>query len=453
MPRYERIKPLQVITSSELGSFRACPQQHAFAYIDLLRPKIEAPFFGFGRAFHAGIEASIRCAFAPEVRALERDERMRKARDAAEVATHVVLSEYERKIRHADDLHPERVRGLEAEALERVKLANVLLARQIDQTADDYEHLLPVAIERAFEVPVLSVDGARRVPVRLRGVIDAVWYDPDQFDLVVDDHKTTTKGVDYYTPKLSADPQLCGYLHATRSLAADGTLFDVAQLRTWGWPEDEITRVLQAAKAGKIGVGRVRYNVSRKKIPTEPRVLKDGTISAARIDTTAEVYEAAMLRQVERCLACGGSGVAGGGSDLPTGEEKPCKPCKGTGAGQQPSEEQRALLQSLRERPDTWFRRLEVWRTEDEIERWRRETVINAARIRSLARHPDERTRNLDHCTGPGGRCDYRQLCAETSMANEGPAEILALFRKAESAHEEWNAAQDAGDEADEPEA
>lgn len=425
-------RPLQAVSNSELQAVRNCSQLHGFAYGDLLRPHVEAPYFASGRALHVGAEAAIDAAFSEAVRWSCRndfEERLAFAIEAGQARARELNAEYRKKLEGLD-VHPEKRRERLLQADERAAMVIALVERYVRGAAADFEHLIPVAVEKRFEVPIPDAAGGRRTRVRLRGVIDVVWYDPEQGDLVIDDHKTTKKGADTFSRKLGHDPQLCGYLWAVRWLLSRGELWTVAGLRAVGLDNARINALLVAAKEGTLATGRVRYNVLRKKLPTVPQALKNGTISTKQtIDTTVEVYATAIAAQEAHCLACDGRGKVG---------DDDCKPCKGTGDGTPRSPKQAALLAQLHARGDTWFQRLEVWKTDAAVERWRREALIDARRIRELKRNPQNRTRNLWHCTGPGGRCDYAALCAETVIGTDGPPELLEAFRVAETPHEEW---------------
>lgn len=425
-------RPLQVVTNSELQGVRNCSQLHGFAYVDLLRPHVEAPYFAHGRALHAGAEAAIKTAFAADFRGDCLETRLECAIQVGQLQARALLAEYREKLAGLD-MHSEKRRERLKQADECTEMVIALVDRYVRGAAPDFEHLIPVAVEKRFEVPIPDAAGGRRTRVRLRGVIDVVWYDPEQGDLVIDDHKTTTKGADTFTRKLGHDPQLCGYLWAVRWMLSRGQLWTVASLRAVGMDNAQINGLLIAAKEGTLATGRIRYNVLRKKLPTVPTTLKNGTISTCQdIDTTSEIYAEALERQEARCLACDGTGEHEGDGG------KFCKPCKGSGDGQARNPKQAALLAQLHARPDTWFQRLEVWKTDEAIERWRREAVTDAKRIRELKRSPMLRTRNLWHCTGTGGRCDYAGLCARTTIGPDGPPELLEAFRVADTPHEEW---------------
>lgn len=422
-------RPLQVVTNSELQAVRNCSQLHGFAYDDLLRPHVEAPYFAHGRALHAGAEAAIHEAFCPVVRGLHGTnyERRRAAAIAAgQECARELLAEYRLKIAGLD-MHPEKRRDRLELADEHAEMVIALVERYVRGASADFEHLIPVAVEKRFEVPIPDAAGGRRTRVRLRGVIDVVWYDSEQGDLVVDDHKTSTARADTFTRKLGHDPQLCGYLWAVRWMLSRGQLWTVASLRAVGMSNSQINALLIAAKEGTLATGRVRYNVLRKKLPTVPTTLKNGTIATRQdIDTTGDVYATAIRAQEDHCLACDGVG------------DNDCEACNGSGEGQPRSPKQAVLLAQLYARPDTWFQRLEVWKTDEAIERWRREAVTDAKRIRELKRSPMLRTRNLWHCTAPDGRCDYAALCAQTTIGADGPPELLEAFRVADTPHEEW---------------
>ena len=48
---------MELLTSSRLKSFRACPRQHFYAHVEGYRPAREAPAMAFGTAVHEALAA------------------------------------------------------------------------------------------------------------------------------------------------------------------------------------------------------------------------------------------------------------------------------------------------------------------------------------------------------------------------------------------------------------
>jgi len=420
----EGVKVKQFVTNSELSAFRNCSQKHGFRYRDGLRPVVEAPYFADGRIFHEAAAAAIVAAFSRRDESLEY--RMGFAKLAAALAQEHAFNAYLAELQNSDG-HPAAIDGREREAHERNKIITGMVERLIDGTADDWETLLPVFVEQSYKAPIPDKNGGARTPTWHAGAYDVVWYDRERRELILEDHKTTSVGTDSFVAKLDQDPQMTGYLWGLKWLAKTGALVSQDRLLGYGWKLQEILDFeelpLFGGSQGELRIGRIRYNVVRKKLPTEPHVLKKGLVSTARLDTTSEVYEAALQTQEAKCLVC-------------TALEE-CKVCEGTGRGQPRTPEQEVFLRGLRERPNTWFSRLEVWRSDAEIDRWIRETRVDARRIRELDRRPELRTRNLWHCTGPAGHCEFSALCAETSEGNPIPDEFANSFRRSLKRHEE----------------
>jgi hypothetical protein len=133
-----------------------------------------------------------------------------------------------------------------------------------------------------------------------------------------------------------------------------------------------------------------------------------GEVSAAAIDTTFEVYQAALEAQVR-------------------------------GRFQDITDKQNARLTELSARPDTYLAQLEFYRGPEELERWRREMWVESRLMRLSETDPSMRTRNPAACSLPQSpRCVYAGLCQDPT----NPV-ARAEFRVAESRHEEVSAAHD----------
>jgi len=396
--KHSKKRTLCVLTNSETETFRTCPQKWSFAYREGLRPKVAARPLAFGSAIHSGLEAAYR-----EIAA------------ARQAGTHQGLSPEglsaisraacEAKLRAWDDTVAAASAEPNEDAVEESEqtadLAKVMLARYWDRFQHDAVDLIPLAIEWPFEVVLRSSIGRAVSHLRWAGVIDLVAFDPVAGDVVIFDHKTTSGPVSSIDRRVEMDPQIAGYLWALREV--------LIRDKERALPLFGLLTPEQRSRAisGRAPLGRVIYNVLRKSAPRQPVVTLKGLVSSAAIDTTSEIYEAALLAQEAR--------------GLPR------------------TEAQADRLHGLRERGDVFVSRRAFWRSDSEIDRWRREALLDASRIRQAKDDPSLLTRSPGACTAPWSPpCAYRSICLQPESQ-----ELRSLFRVATTAHEEIREAEE----------
>lgn len=377
---------LHVLTNSELEAFRACPQLWGFRYVERLRPRVEASALALGRCLHAGLAAGYRAwPDGPET-----------TLQAAQAGAREALRAWQADVLRAGRIEAERLDQMAKEAEETERLAEFMVDNFFcEMAAEDHGDLIPILVEQPFEVATEDVMG-RDTAVRLAGVMDLVSFSLRYGDVVLDEHKTSVGVPQDMDRRLEMDSQTTGYVYALSRLARYGErrdgkrVFPIADAlaRAAGRYESHTReRLLDEARRWQrpqtTGVGRVRFNVLRKKIPTQPNVNQDGKVSTAAIDTLPEIYRAALAAQE------GDRGIA-------------------------ITEKQTALLERLEAKGNTFCGRREYHRTAAELERWLHEVRTDAARIRSAGRQPSERTRNPGHCTMPWSMpCRYRSVCLD----------------------------------------
>src|SRR5690606_30026520 len=128
-----------------------------------------------------------------------------------------------------------------------------------------------IAVERPFRVKI-----GKRV---FEGVFDLVLRDIATNTIILHEHKTTRNEPESIARGLHFNPQVGGYMVALKKLV------------------EQDPRLRELAPT----IGQVCYNVLRRKIPTEPQVLKKGQVtSRADLDTTPEIYERALNEQLDR---------------------------------------------------------------------------------------------------------------------------------------------------------
>lgn len=380
----KRTVKLTVVTDSELQTFRSCAQLHDFKYRQRLRPLLDAKALAIGSIFHHGMRDGIRAGWAPETVNLPGDQRVSAQISAAVSSIDDLVGGWAGKmLEHGKELDYE---NLATEVEETATMVKWMLTHYFKASRADLTNLVLVGAEESFSVVMRDRRGHEVAHLRYTGVRDAVYYDPGYNQLVLDEHKTTGGDPRSIEKRVEMDTQAAGYLHSLR---------------------EEMKLAVPKVAGGRViprdaGIGRVRYNALRKAFPTPPKVNKDGSVSVAMTTTTAEMYKAALDEQVQvRHIAV--------------------------------STKQSEYLERLENEGDRFFARIEWHRSDLDIERWRRDTFMDAKRIREADRDPDARTRNVGHCNMPWSLpCSYRAVC----MDPDAP-ELRNNFRVARDIHTE----------------
>jgi hypothetical protein len=363
--RSRRSPRLTIVTDSELGTFRSCPQLHHFKYREKLAPLLDAKALAIGSIFHHGMRDGIRAGWAPGTASMPTSQRVAGQIAAATASIDDLVNTWAGNLlQHGTSLDFER---LAEEVDETAAMVKWMLTPYFKQSAADLTNLVLVGAERPFQVVMNDRRGRPVGHLRYTGVQDAVYYDPGYNQLVLDEHKTTGGDPRVLEKRVEMDTQAAGYLHALR---------------------EEMQLAVPLAAGGKIiprdaGIGRVRYNGLRKAYPKAPSVNQDGKVSVAATTTTVEMYRAALDAQVtERKIAV--------------------------------TQKQQEFLERLSSEGDKFFARVEWHRSDADIERWRRDTFYDAKRIREADRDEDARTRNTGHCNMPWSLpCSFRALCLD----------------------------------------
>lgn len=152
---------------------------------------------------------------------------------------------------------------------EQSALAFGLMEHYVDWTTSTHgawqdDNLNFYALETTFKVPIHNAQGKRSRRFCLAGRFDGVVQRKDNGTYWILEHKTT-RSIDELKVSLVNELQTAAYIYA-------------------------------ASKMYGIDVRGVLYNIIRKKLPTEPRVLVSGMLSVAQIDTTPQAYVKAIRR-------------------------------------------------------------------------------------------------------------------------------------------------------------
>lgn len=389
-----RAAGLTVITTSEVQCARDCMNRHHFKYRERLRPKVEGKALAIGHIFHGGMSAGLLAGWS-NVDGLTVDERLERQIAASTAKVDAQVQAWVQ----AQALHDRNAdySALEAFATDGAEMLRFMLSNYLREARGDLTALMLVDVEAAFAVRLRDSIG-RTMPVRFDGVRDALFYDPVHNALELHEHKTVSNMPEDIGKRAEMDPQTAGYMYALLELRKQGALkfFDGRPV-----PQDAV-------------LGRVAYNAVRKKRPRQPNVNQDGRVSVAAIDTTAEIYIRALDDQAARGIPV--------------------------------NEKQLAKAQELATRRGAYYHRHEFYRTREEIERWRVDIAVDAARIRQAERDPRFRTRNPGHCNMPWSlSCEYRPVCLDDTP------ETRALYNVSSDAHPEVREAEAAFTGSDSP--
>jgi len=377
-----RLNKRVTVTNSELQTFRSCRQLWDFTYRHLLHPKRSARPLAVGSAIHGGLAGMYR--FIYECQKLGINASTDEVVNAAHRGMNNKLAEHLQGLYEKMEADP---RGLNIDELvdeSRATEAEVegTVLRYVEAFASDMQNYRVLAVEQAFAVPMLADDGRATPRLMYRGVFDLVLFDPNIGDVILCEHKSTAGDARLVESKIDMDPQTTGYIWtlSRRGFAAK-----------WKGAAPELYEHLDAP------VGRVFYNVLRKSGPKQPKWTKDGTLSAAACDTTRDVYEAALRIQEER-----------GG---PREDGKPVGP-------KPRSEKQIEVLNAMSNDTGKWMKRHEVWHSQEEQQRWRREVVVEGGQIRRAIAGKLPVIRNPGHCNMPWSMpCAFRGICRHDTPA------------------------------------
>lgn len=325
--------PDREITQSEIGVFRTCRRKHELRYTRGLSRIRSARPLRVGSAVHEGARAWL--AMMVGLTPIEVVLRSEAADDAGLRAMREYLARVESQLHGDEDAIRESVeseREAEAAYTGFTSVARGLVTR--------YEVV-------AIEMPV-SVKLARGYV--LRGQLDIVLRDRERGRIVLGEIKTTRGNASTEDFRDDVDPQPRLYLYALRKVYGPSAVDPIAV-----------------------------YVTVRKKGPSITATTKKGLVSAARIDTTRDIYAAALAEQ-ER-------------NGIPV------------------TDEQAALLSQLGG-VDRYASVREVWYAPEDIASTAAEALITAREIARTEAGRMRVVRNGHSCTSrSSGVCEFREVC------------------------------------------
>lgn len=414
MPRH-----LTVVTNSETDAFLSCRKKWGFAYVERLHPIVRARALTFGVAFHAGLRTLYAAIGTTDPSPI----------DAALVAIALEFDRWRASLVTGKNwFSAEDEDRMIGESEEDRDIARWAIRHYYDVFAGDFERFVPVAIEMPVAFALRGRVGQILPHLQYEGVIDLVVFDPEYGDLIVIDHKSTGGSLDALDRKQELDTQLPGYLVGLREiLATNRSALEGELIRHPNAPR--FAEAWAALQRSVVPTGRLSYNMIRRKRPTIPNINQDGTVSVAAIDTTPELYFAALLDQREPEWLSKGRA-----STKPEQVEAANLRWKNLLG------KQNDLLEGLRSKGETYVSRREFWRSDAELEEWRAQTFEKAREMREAERRPEMRYRNPSYCTGAMARpCAYRAICLDDSP------ELRLGYEVAETKHVEVEEARKEG--------
>lgn len=382
---------LQILTNSECECFDACRAKHGYQYHELLRPIASSKPLDRGKFGHVGIAAGWKkAAFMPTSDRTVLDEL------AIETGSKAIDEAFATATDALFKTQPQNVDDLIDEQRSNADEAKVGVEHYFNARTDELATRVLLACEENFLIR-LPNDNGRLTRVAYSGAIDLVTYDPDLGVISIEDHKFTTVDPFAYERKLALNTQLSGYWFAVNYLRR------VCNNDPFWYLADECCKLhglklLEVLDSNLIAA----YNVIMAKPWGAPSVNKDGSVSVAKCDTTAEIYRSALSAQQER--------------------------------GIEISDKQQVFLDDLSRRQTSRCHKFEFSRSEAELDRWRRETIVKAAQIRATEKNQELRIRNPGNCTKMSSyACGMAPVCLDPTCES-----IRRLsYRVASSPHEE----------------
>lgn len=161
--------PALSVRTSERSTWKRCRQQWAYAYLQRLKPKTEAPALRFGGLIHKALELR----YPPGIK---------RGPHPAKTFERLYLEE----LHEAEDKWG--FRDSEGDWANALDLGTAMLNAYVDEFGKDEQYKV-ISSERTFSVPVLSPSG--KVAFYYVGTIDGVWEDRSDKAKLLNDYKTT----------------------------------------------------------------------------------------------------------------------------------------------------------------------------------------------------------------------------------------------------------------------
>jgi hypothetical protein len=206
------------VSASSIAAFKCCPTKYRIAYVEALRPAVDAEPLRLGTAWHRGLEilSMPTGAFINEPYTDPPRETTITEENRLEIAVREATAIYDTVPDWADPTDW---------AVEREVIANALAAYHwlYPQGMSEYE---TVATELEFELPLRNPETGHSTPNFVRvGKIDRIIRSKATGAILIQENKTTGKGIDSgssYWDRLRKDTQSKFYIQAARDLQTSG---------------------------------------------------------------------------------------------------------------------------------------------------------------------------------------------------------------------------------------
>ena len=376
----------QLISQSEVNTFRTCQHKWGKRYLEGLRPINEGKALRRGSAVHEGAATAYTLAAMHQMTGTEDN---LEALHGAGVKG--VLGYFAEFFGTAID-HDAIVAVLDDDQAEQLHVALDIIPRFIDAfVVRDIERYEIVSVEHRFEVPIRDSRGTRGPAFDGIGAIDVILRQPHNNEYIVSEHKSTAMDCSTMDARLDVDPQTPGYVYALRELIEKTPLLPgrgespqfgrvfLNAIRAKGMTAPKVNKI----KKADVPDG---FDLTRLKALQEDEAA-DGTnrgiVSAGAVDCDKATYDAAIIDQTRRL-------------------------------GMAPTAKQAERREQLPERADRWACRHEWFYTEQDVERWREEQLNTARLIRSARSGRLPLTRNGSACAPQNAlSCAYRMVCVQ----------------------------------------
>lgn len=229
------------LSYSKMNTFNRCPQKYKYRYVDKYLPEdyVKPKNMVWGSFMHHLLEQYLKCI-------------KRGCNTPVRLTTYPLDT-----VNTYCEQHPE-VDDYEI----RDEVTTIFRNYVIENWWYDTRYLEVVETEMQFEVTIYTPEGEDS-GMSLMGYIDAIVRDSETGDLYIMEHKTTANSIESRTQNLLLDNQVSLYCLALQQLGYN--------------------------------VKGVIYDVIRKKTPSVPKLLKNGKLSTAQIDTTVNTYYQAII--------------------------------------------------------------------------------------------------------------------------------------------------------------
>jgi hypothetical protein len=404
------------LSASAIAAFKACPISFKNAYVLGIRPEEDTEARRVGTNWHRLLEVvSMKPgSVCPECAPGDCNDPNCALCDGTGFLPDDIMDAVTRELNR---IYEGSYKDPDAIAIERAKLMYMLLGYRWMYYLDDpdVEQEKTITREQHFDLGLINPETGRALPgVKLVGKIDKIITTTGGV-LAIKEHKSTSSSLDSdsdYWGHLNLDTQTKLYLYAIRRMQKNG------ELAPWGVKETDPL------------ISTIKYDVMRK--PTiKPKKLSQSD-SKKFVETGKyfnQVFDLTYesVPKIVMDVVGGGLLIDGVLAEVTPGAKE------GTFAIRETPEMYGArLLADIGERPEFYFRCVEMTRTDKEMEAFEYE-LFNIYRTMQNMIKTDHWFGNEHHCEAKY-KCDYIGVCYNNVEISEGnvPEGFKCIFKKEE---------------------